>query len=488
MRITRSLWPNVRNYAIITLLIAAITVILLPFGLAFDLANILMLYLLPVLMSSVMWGIKPACYAAALGVLSFDLFFIPPFLSVTVADLRYLISFGVFLLVAGLTAGQAAKLKQQLYISKQREAHTAILYALSKQLSAVTTIDAVIEAVAEQVSSTHNIAIGATIRCIGIDGSEEAAPDKNALPHYDVPLQTDDRLYGVLRFEQQQGNIEFSPEQRRLMDALGGLAASAIARVKLAEEAKIAHLTAESERLRTAVLDSVSHELRTPLATVIGAATGLIESERLLSPADRMELLYTIREGALRMNRLIVNLLHMVQLESGMLRLKNNWCDVEDLIGIALSRVQDFRQQRSIRVELPDEMPMLVGDEMLLEQMVVNVVTNAIKYSPDHSEIVLSAKTDKQWLVIAVADHGISLTKEEYIRIFDKFYRADATRHISGTGLGLAICKGIAELHGGSITAAANAPTGTVVTMTLPLNGRQNEACRISQEGEEQKR
>ncbi len=153
--------------------------------------------------------------------------------------------------------------------------------------------------------------------------------------------------------------------------------------MKLTEEAKIAHLTAESERLRTALLDSVSHELRTPLATIIGSATGLIEGDVLFSTEDRLDLLTTIRVGALRMNRLVTNLLGIVKLESGMLRLHKDWCDVEDIIGVALSQLKGFQQHRDIRVRLPERVPLILGDEVLLEQVLVNILSNSIKYSPD---------------------------------------------------------------------------------------------------------
>ncbi len=480
MRSPKSLRTSVRTYVVITALIAAMTYLLHRFGLSFDLDNIVLLYLLPVLLSSVRWGLKPAYYAAVLGVLSFDLFFIPPVFSFSVADLRYLISFGVFLLVAGLTAGLAVKLKQQVQLAEQREAHTAILYALSKQLSAVATIDAVSDTITRQIS--ESMGIEASIRL----GGGASASDSPL--YYDVALRSEERVYGLIRFRQHRDEDgEFTIERRRLMDAVGGLAAGAVARMKLAEEAKIAHLSAESERLRAAVLDSVSHELRTPLAAIIGAATGLIESEQLLSPADRTELLYTIRDGALRMNRLVVNLLHMVRLESGMLRLNKNWCDIEDLLGIALSRVKEFQQRRNLRVHIPEPAPLIVGDEILLEQMLANIVSNALKYSPDGSDVELSVRTENDWLEIAVADGGISLTDEEYGRIFEKFYRAGSTRHIPGTGLGLAICKGIAELHGGTITAGANAPAGTTITVRLPLNGSPDESGHgpESQEGED---
>lgn len=492
-------------YAGITLIIACMTAAMHPFGLAFDLVNIALLYLFPVLLSAVFWGLRPAFYAAALGVLAFDFFFVHPVLSFTVADLRYLVSLGVYLAVATLTASLAARLKRQLIYSKQREAHMAALYELSRQISEITDIHSLLDNVSRQVSQTigADIAIflpddrnhpvlthrSAALGVWGLGdaekemakrafdrgeavgyayGSRSNAPSDS--PGYYMPLRTEERVYGVLALNLKASGNGFTAEHQRMLEALGGLTASAIARVKLAEEAKIAHMTAESERLRTAILDSVSHELRTPLAAIIGSATGLIESGSLFSEEDRMELLLTIRDGALRMNRLVINLLSMVQLESGMLQLRKNWCDIEDLIGVALTQVKDFQEHRTLRVQLPESVPMILGDEVLLEQMLVNVVGNAMKYSPDDSDILISVKTEDDKLVILVSDTGIGLAGDEYERIFEKFYRSAAAKQVTGTGLGLAICKGIVELHNGTIAAKPNEPQGTVITITLPLS------------------
>lgn len=490
-----------KPYAWITLFIALLTVILYPFGLTFDLVNIVLIYLIPVLLSAVYGGIGPSLYAASLGVLAFDFFFVPPFLSFTVSDLRYMVSFAVFLAVAAFTGSLAARLKQQLQFSKQREDHTASLYALSRQMSVITDIHSLLENVSRQVSQT----VGAQVAVYLPDDMDElkliassstpsnsgqgesemviakwvyrqgemAGKGSNTLresPGLYVPLRTEERVYGVLSVNLENSHAALTPDAQLLLEALCGLAASAIARVKLAEEAKLAHLTAESERLRTALLDSVSHELRTPLATIIGSVTGLIEGDVLFTPEDRKDLLSTIRDGALRMNRLVTNLLGMVQLESGMLRLRKKWCDIEDIIGVVLAQVKDFQQHRNLRVLLPDRVPMLLGDEVLLEQVLVNVVSNAIKYSPDYSEIVISVGVEMSSIAIIVADAGIGIAAADRERIFDKFYRADTTKHVPGTGLGLAICKGIVELHGGTITAEPNVDRGTKMIITLPLS------------------
>ncbi|WP_235885341.1 ATP-binding protein [Paenibacillus cymbidii] len=500
MRKRQDIWMTWRSYISITLLIVLMTAALQPLGLALDLVNIALIYLFPVLLSAVLWGIRPAIFATVLAVLAFDFYFVPPLLSFTIADLRYLVSFGVYLAVAWLISNLAARLKQQLVYAKKREAHTAALYELSRQMSAITDIHVLLENVSRQISQfigTENAiflpddrnrlvlihrsatssdwGLGESERVIAklaFDHGEPAGYGSRTLrdtPGYYLPLRTEDRVFGVLALNLKERSIGLTAEQQRLLEALGGLAASGIARVKLAEEAKIAHLMAESERLRTAILDSVSHELRTPLAAIIGSATGLIQGDHLFTSEDRMELLVTIRDGALRMNRLVINLLSMVRLESGMLSLRKNWCDVEDLIGVVLAQVKEFQEHRELKVRLPDSAPMVVGDEVLLEQMLVNVVGNAIKYSPDYSEIDIAVSTEEGSLVIAVSDQGTGLADEEYERIFEKFYRADATKQITGTGLGLAICKGIVELHNGTISGKRREPQGSVMTIALPL-------------------
>ncbi|SEP13893.1 two-component system, OmpR family, sensor histidine kinase KdpD [Paenibacillus sp. OV219] len=513
-------------YAVVTVVVVLLTAMLHAVGLGYDRVNIVLLYLFPVLFSAVYWGIGPSFYTAAISVMAFDFFFVPPFFSFSVDDLRYLFSFFVYLAVAALTATLAARLKQQLRYARQREAHTASLYTLSRQMTAISDLQTLLENVCKQVSVTLDAAqvaiylpggsgerelhLTATSSSTSEWGSGEsemviarwvfghgemAGKGSGTLREYSglyVPLRTEERMYGVLAvLGQNEQEAIFTAENKRLLEAFGSLTATAIARVKLGEEAKLAHLTAESERLRTALLDSVSHELRTPLATIIGSATGLIEGEQIFSSADRLELLATIREGSLRMNRLVTNLLGMVKLESGMLRLRSSLCDIEDMLGVVLAQVKGYQQQRHILVHLPERVPYFAGDEVLLEQVLVNVLSNAIKYSPDGSEIVVAVHEDAacQQVIINVADEGSGIAEGERELIFEKFYRGSATSHVTGTGLGLAICKGIVEAHGGTITAAEPSQAngrGAVIRIALPIGDRQTIHYVTAEEVEEE--
>ncbi|MHA6481732.1 ATP-binding protein [Paenibacillus sp. strain BS8-2] len=487
-----------------TLFITIMTLLLVPVGRLFDLANVALLYLLPVLFNAVYLGLRPAIYASFLGVFAFDVFFVPPVLSLTVADLKYFITFGVYLVVAALTAGLATRLKLQAQYAKSKEAQTAALYAFSREMISVSNIHDLSERLLSQLprkfglqatmyveEETGTLGLSGHTRgiddnhkrelaSIGIDymykraegdGSECLMLGQHLV--YLAWLHADHRKYGLLVCYSESATAQAtqaSDEIQQVIRTLAGITANTIARIKLAEEAKIALVSAESERMRTTILNSVSHELRTPLAAVIGSATSLLENDHLFTPSDRVELLETIRDGSLRMNRLVNNLLNMVKLESGMLYFRKSWCDLEDVINAAVGQARDYQQQRKIRVVLHHEEPVVVpGDEVLLEQALVNIVSNAIKYSPDYSEIVITMTASAGQAVMTISDEGIGIKEAESELIFEKFYRADATKHITGTGLGLAICKGIIELHEGTIAVRANEQRGTVFTVSLPM-------------------
>lgn len=494
-------------YIVASFMIAVLTVIFWEIGYIFTLVNIALLYLLPVLITAVRWGLWPSFYAAGIGVVAFDLFFVPPVLTFTVGDARYLISFGVYLAVATFTASLASQLRQRFQEAKEREAVTSALYTLSTQVAAATDLDAVLQEIVHHASRTF--ALSATIVLPDRVGnlSVRASHDFNAVQHTEmiehrivqwvyhhgkmagygtnlhreasllyVPLKTESKIHGVMcvGVEQHKGT-GIASQYIRVVEALAGLAAVSIARVHFEEEAKIAHLTAESERLRTALLDSISHELRTPLATIIGAVTGMMESAQLLSAEDEHELLLTVREGAMRMNRLVTNLLGMVRLESGMLHLNKQWSDMSDIVGVALHQVQDSIQNREVEVNMQNNLPAITVDDVLIEQVLVNLLSNAVKYSPDGSGIHLDVLEYDGVFTLQIRDWGIGIPPGEEGKVFEKFYRSASTKNIPGTGLGLAICKGIIEAHGGEISARNAVGGGTIVTIRLPVGDDSQE-------------
>ncbi|MCL6453879.1 MAG: DUF4118 domain-containing protein [Alicyclobacillus sp.] len=498
-------------YLVITLMVALLTTVFWKVGNAFNLVNLALLYLLPVLVSAARWGRGPSFYAAGIGVVSFDFFFVPPVHRFSVADIRYLVSFIVYLAVAAFTASLAAQLRQNAREAIAREAVTSSLFTLSTQVAAGRDLDQVLREIVVHAWNTFGLPtaillphpngeLQVQVMAGFPDGKLTPALEPRVIEwvykhgqmagygssaHRDgnflyVPLKTESKVHGVMCVGADHRRTGTSKSARiPVVQALAGLASVSIARTHFEEEAKIAHLTAESERLRTALLDSISHELRTPLATIIGAATALGEGASVLSADDQHELLLTVHEGAMRMNRLVTNLLGMVRLESGMLRLNKKWCDVSDMIGVALSQVHDALQNRKVSVHLPSGLPPVAVDDVLVEQALVNLLSNAIKYSPDGSAIDIDALEYDGVLTLRIRDRGIGIPEDEADKIFDKFYRSQSAQAIPGTGLGLAICKGIIQAHGGEIYARPADDTGTVFTIRLPVGDSEQQGLSL---------
>ncbi len=225
----------------------------------------------------------------------------------------------------------------------------------------------------------------------------------------------------------------------------------------------------ETERLRSSLLSAVSHDLRTPLSVVTGAASTLLESDESLEGPVRRELLGSILAEAERLNRLVANLLDMTRLEAGALKLHKEWQPLEEVIGAAIARLRRQLEGRPIAARLPADLPLAPMDELLMQQVLVNLLENAAKYTPAGSPIEITARAEDDRLVVEVADRGPGLPPADLERVFDKFFRGSGVSGRPGAGLGLTICRGIVELHGGKIAAENRSGGGAVFRFTLPL-------------------
>jgi two-component system, OmpR family, sensor histidine kinase KdpD len=226
-----------------------------------------------------------------------------------------------------------------------------------------------------------------------------------------------------------------------------------------------------TERLRSSLLSAVSHDLRTPLTAIAGAASGLLEEETPLDPAAHHELCQTIYEEAHRLNRLINNLLEMTRLESGGVQVQKEWQPLEEVVGAALTRLEAQLHEHPLTTHLPADLPLVPLDSVLIEQVLINLLDNAVKYTPPGSPIALSAWATEDAVMVEVADQGPGLPPGEEQRIFDKFYRTPRAAMPSGSGLGLTIGRGMVEAHGGRMWAENRPGGGTAVRFTLPLTG-----------------
>jgi two-component system sensor histidine kinase KdpD len=265
------------------------------------------------------------------------------------------------------------------------------------------------------------------------------------------------------------------PEVRRLLEACANQLALALERDQLAIEAADARIQAEAEQVRSSLLSSVSHDLKTPLAAIAGASSSLLESSSL-DQDTRRQLLETVADEAARLNRLLENILQMSKLDAGAATPNCQWHVLEELVGSALHRTCRELAQHEVAVHLPNDLPLLNVDGLLMEQVFVNLFENAARYTPEGTEVTIRAALDGKHVRIAISDNGPGLPAGAEERIFDKFYRASPTADGGrGSGLGLAICRAIIKAHGGAI-AAANRPGGGaefVIRLPLPKDAPQ---------------
>lgn len=491
---------KVTPYIITLSLLAIITVIAWKWGSDLGLVNTAMLYLLPVLVSAGRYGKRAGVVTSFTAIVAYDFFTIPPILAFTVADLRYLISFAIFILVGFYLGNISTRLRIQLINSRKRESQTAALYSLSREIAAVSELETVLESVVKKVSDviigqvvvlvpepTGQLALRANSSPETVFEENERAVATWVFQNNQVagrgtdtlggangvylPLVSEQGICGVLGVQLKSTERYLLPEKRRLVDAFASLTALAITRISLVEKAREAQLLNESEKLRKALLNSISHDLRTPLASMIGAVTSLLENDRLFDETSRIDLLQTIKIGAMRMNRLVNNLLDMARLESDMLKLNKEWCEISDIIKDAIKHFDDgINNKRDIVYKIAKKHLLVNVDFILIKQVLTNLLDNALKYSKPDSQVLIVVRNNEKQVEVSIRDWGIQIPQEDLEHIFDKFYRVRSPRQISGTGLGLAISKGIVELHGGTIRAENNgASEGVTVSFTIPL-------------------
>ena len=463
-----------------------------PLVRVFDLANIVMLFLLGVVLVALRFGRGPAALAAFLNVAAFDFFFVAPQLSFSVSDAQYLVTFvvmlGVGLLIGQLTAG----LRFQARISASRERRAQSLFELTRDLSAALLHSQVAELGAAAVQ--RNFGGQALVLVTGPDdrlalpavpppGFDASVADwslRNVQPaglatstlsaqtwHY-VPLQAPMRLRGVLALQPAQPRWLLIPEQVQQLDTLARQIAIALERVHYVEVAQQAVVEIESERLRNALLAAISHDVRTPLTALIGLAEGLQRSEPPLA-ADQADMAQAMGREAHELAALVTNLLDMARLQNGGVHLRSEWQSVEEVVGVAIRAAQHALAGMPVLTHIPADLPLVEFDAVLMERVIVNLLENAAKYGAPPVEI--HAHATPETLVLAVRDHGPGLPAALLGReatLFDKFTRGAAESATPGVGLGLAICKAVVDAHQGRIAATNAAGGGAEFTIELP--------------------
>jgi two-component system sensor histidine kinase KdpD len=259
------------------------------------------------------------------------------------------------------------------------------------------------------------------------------------------------------------------PDQMHYLEALCDQIAAAIERLRSSAAIRDAEAEIQAERTRNALLNAVSHDIKTPLASIYGAATSLLEEEQRLSPENRRDLVESISSEAERLNRVVNNLLEMTSLDSG-LQAKKDWRPLEEIVGAALALLEKPLRDRSVTTHIDEDMPWICVDDILIEQVFVNILENAVKYTPAGAAITITAHREGDRAVIAVTDSGAGLAPDDVNHVFEKFYRGKSVG-VRGVGLGLAICRAIVLGHGGSISAGNSPEGGAVFRFELPIGG-----------------
>lgn len=458
--------------------------------------NLMMVYLFAVIFAATKLGRTPSVVTAFLSVFAFDFFFVPPRFTLAVAETEYVVTFVAFFTVGVVISTLVNQARERADAIREREAQTASLYHLSRDLAGASDLRGVLDAVIRNAEESleARVAIllpeGERLELRGasaeltLSTKEHAVADwvfRNRVPAgrgtetlseaqlLYLPLQTTGENLGVIGVELPEQAQYHSPQGRRLLQAFATQAVMAIERVQLTMQAEQAQILAARETLERALLNSISHDLRTPLVSISGALDTLRAPDSRISPQTSRELVQTAWEQAERLNRFVGNLLDMTRLQAGALKPKAEPCDVQDLVGCALAALEERLEGRPVTIDLPADLPPVHMDLVLMTQVLVNLLDNALKYAPPASEIGIAARTDEHKLVLEISDRGPGIPEQDAKRVFDKFYRIPVPEGAGGTGLGLSICKGIVEVHGGTIHAENRPDGGLKMVITLPL-------------------
>lgn len=474
---------------------SAVAWVMYPF---FALSDLAMVYLVGITAAALVGSRGATILAATGGVLAFNVLFVPPRFSLSVESTHYFLTFAVMFIVAVVISSLTLRLRQQVTLARESEQRTVILHRLSRRLSALRGVEAIIDATLEEIATAfqteavaflpdpdgrarfaaaHPVAIPPSVKETGVaqwvtDNGRPAGPgtgtlESSILTH--LPIRVADAPpLAVLAVKPPVGLNGFSADQLELISSLCGQAALALEVDRLEQRRRMAETEVESERLRSSILSTVSHDLRTPIASIQGCAESLLGNDAAFTKQTRDELLRTISEEAQRVSSMIANLLDMTRLEGGALELNRVAIPVDELVGSALTAMDSRLTGRAVRADIPPELPFVFVDEILMQHVLLNLLENAIKYSPSASAIEVIARRAGIGIELEIRDHGPGLAPGEEHLIFEKFHRGRAGRDVGGVGLGLAICRAIVHAHGGTVSARNHPEGGASFLIALP--------------------
>jgi two-component system, OmpR family, sensor histidine kinase KdpD len=451
---------------------AAATVMLFALREVISPASVALLYLLPVGLSTFLWGLGPGILAAFASFLAFNYFFIPPYYTLFVHQTQDLLALLVFLGVAVVISQLVGRMRASLAAATDREREAVRMAELSMLLAGLKDERDIAEALAERTLEA--------LQADQVDVFFEGQPGNPPIllqkytasspaatkPDLLIPLQSARGVLGEVRLWRREPPL--GPNDERLLLAFTSQGVLALERARLSQTETRARVLEESDRLKSSLLSSVSHELRSPLATIKAGVSSLRSGEVPWESEARVELMEAIEEETDRLNHLVGNLLNMSRIEAGALHPQRKWNVLSEIVSGVVKRMERVSRQHQIEVDVPADLPLVPVDYLQMEQVFTNLISNSLKYSPPGTTIRICARAGEGSLVaVQVSNQGPQVLQEHLERIFDKFYRITASDRVAGTGLGLSICKGIIEAHGGHIW-AENLPDGFAFNFTLP--------------------
>jgi two-component system sensor histidine kinase KdpD len=490
------------GYAVAVAGTAVITAPLLAVRADVSKTTVVLAYLLVVTAAAAAGGLGPGITAAALGFLAFDVLFLQPYHHIIVDDPQDYLSLGVYLLVAVVVSLLVATSERRRAQAERRERETRMLFDLSTSLVAHGSLEDTFRGVVSTVRSLFDLA-GCAIVLPSGDGIRVAAVDGNMPDDLDerfvgvraaqisvqvhgpagadlepgraltVPMRSGQHVVGALVVVAGgPGSSGFGEAERRVLATFANQAALAVEQGQQEEQRNRAVALQETDRLRTALLNSVSHDLRTPLASIKASASSLLDPEVRWSDAEQTEFLATINTEVDRLTRLVHNLLDMSRIEAGALDPRLVESSVAELVGPVVRRARAASRQR-VDVDVPEELAAVLVDPVRLDQVLTNLLDNARRYAPA-SPVQVVARQVGEVVEVRVIDHGPGIPGPERERVFDQFYRLKGGgRRPEGTGMGLAICRGIVQAHGGNLRVETTPGGGASFVLTLPVSPRQ---------------
>jgi two-component system sensor histidine kinase KdpD len=438
-------------------------------------------FLIGVLMVSTTWGLRRAVFMAVVSTLAFNYYFLPPLGTFTIADPQNWAALFAFLVTGVIASQLSERARRAARSANERRQEVERLYAFSQQLLSTDNIAELLNEIPDYIAETFDVRAAAVwvpnrkdvyrsrLEISGLETRDLQSVAARGEPKFDaqsdvsfVPLRMGAKVVGSL-------GVAGATVSKSTLEAVGSLVAIGIERAGAVEKLSKAEASREGEQLRSALLDSVTHEFRTPLTGIKASATTLLSNPNL-DESQRHELLQVINEESDRLNRLIGEAAEMAQLDANQVELELAPHRIQEAIDVAIERSKPLLSQHSIEMQLSADLPPVRMDVARIEEVIVQLLENAAKYSPPDCPIHIAGEVRGRMLMTSIADRGPGIDDFEQGLVFDKFYRGrDQRLRVQGTGMGLAIAKAIVEAHGGQIGVTSQPGHGSVFYFNLPL-------------------